>query len=194
VRERAKIVAEKLLSQVWGKLSTYTIAFQHSRGELQTLKREVYDHGNAAATLLCDPDRGTVILTRQFRFPAQLNGDDPYIIEVCAGLLEGDTPEVCARREAEEETGYRVETLVHAFDAYMSPGSLTEKVFCFLATYNPSHRVSNGGGLMHEGEDIEVLELPFGTALGMIASGEIIDAKTIALLQHAALAGVFAAR
>jgi GDP-mannose pyrophosphatase NudK len=194
VREKAKIVAEKLLSHAWGKLSTFTLEMRHSGGAEQTLHREVYDHGNAAAVLLCDPGRGTVILARQYRFPVQLNGDNPYLVEVCAGLLDGDEPEACARREAEEETGYRVENLTHVFDLYMSPGSLTEKVACFLAHYDPSHRVSAGGGLADEGEDIEVIEMPFETAIAMIRSGEILDAKTIALLQHAALNGTFAAR
>lgn len=193
MREAPKIIGEDLLSQVWGRLSMFTLEARHSSGAVQTLRREVYDHGNAAAVLLCDPGRGTVILTRQYRFPVQLNGGDPWIIEACAGLLDGDAPEVCAKREAEEETGYRVETLVHAFDAYASPGSLTEKVSCFVATYTPGHRISAGGGLVHEGEDIEVIEMEFETALAMIASGGIADFKTIALLQHAALSGVLKA-
>lgn len=191
MRERATIIGEELLSHDWGRLSRYIIGVTHSSGGTQQLRREVYDHGNAAAVLLCDPARGTVILTRQLRFPAQLNGDDPWLVEVCAGLLDGDAPAVCARREAEEESGYRVETLVHAFDCYVSPGSLTEKISCYLATYRPDDRVSAGGGLEHEGEDIEVLELPFATALDMVRSGGITDLKTIALLQHAALAGTF---
>lgn len=191
MRQKIEIVAEKVLSEVWGKLSSFTVAFIRRSGEVQNLQREVYDHGNAAAVLLGDPRRGMVVLARQYRFPAQLNGDNPYLIEVCAGLLDGDAPEVCARREAEEESGYRVADLSYVFDLYMSPGSLTEKVSCFLATYDPSQRVSAGGGLADEGEDIEVLEIPFETALGMIRTGEIVDAKTIALLQHAALTGVF---
>lgn len=189
-----RIESRTLLADDWGNLSRYVIELRRRSGDWQRQNREVYDHGSAAAVLLCDPDRGTVILTRQFRLPVHLNGDDPALIEVCAGLLDGDDPETCARREAEEETGYRVEVLTHAFDAYMSPGSLTEKLFLFVAHYHAGHRVSDGGGLEHEGEDIEVLEMPFATAFGMVAAGEITDAKTIMLLQHAALSGVFPAR
>jgi GDP-mannose pyrophosphatase NudK len=194
MRERARVIGERLLSKFWGKLSHFTLEVRHSGGALQTLQREVYDHGNAAAVLLCDPRRGAGVLVRQYRFPVQLNGDNPYLTEVCAGLLDGDTAEACARREAEEETGYRVDNLSHAFDLYMSPGSLTEKVSCFVATCGPDQRVSAGGGLAEEGEDIEVIEMPFETALAMVRSGEILDAKTVALLQYAALSGVFAAR
>ena len=189
-----RIDGEALLSHDWGRLSRYTIAVRRRSGDWQQQLREVYDHGNAAAILLCDPDRGTVILARQFRLPVHLNGDDPALIEVCAGLLDGDDPETCARREAEEESGFRVEAVTHAFDAYMSPGSLTEKLACFIGLYHEGHRVSEGGGLVHEGEDIEVLEMPFTTAFGMIATGGITDAKTIMLLQHAALSGVFERR
>lgn len=192
--DEVRIEDRALLSHDWGNLSRYTISVRRRAGDWQQQYREVYDHGSAAALLLCDPDRGTVILTRQFRLPVHLNGDDPALIEVCAGLLDGDPPEVCARREAEEESGYRVEAVTHAFDAYMSPGSLTEKLSCFIGLYHEGHRVSEGGGLAHEGEDIEVLEMPFATALGMIGTGAITDAKTIMLLQHAALSGVFPAR
>lgn len=192
--EEVRIEDETLLSHDWGSLTRYTIALRRRSGDWQQQRREVYDHGSAAALLLCDPARGTVVLTRQFRLPVHLNGDAPALIEVCAGLLDGDLPEDCARREAEEESGYRVETITHAFDAYMSPGSLTEKLSCFIGFYDEGQRVSEGGGLVHEGEDIEVLELPFAAALGMIATGEITDAKTIMLLQHAALSGVFPAR
>jgi nudix-type nucleoside diphosphatase (YffH/AdpP family) len=192
VRERVRIVDKELLSDNWGTLTKYKIEYQRRDGAWQPQLREVYDRGNAAVILLVDPGRGTVILTRQFRFPIYLNGDDPGSIEACAGLLEGDDPETCARKEAEEESGYRVGNVTHLFDAYMSPGSVTEKLSFFIGTYDPSHRVSEGGGLEHEGEDIEVMELPFGTAQQMMRSGEITDAKTIMLLQHAALSGMFA--
>jgi nudix-type nucleoside diphosphatase (YffH/AdpP family) len=190
VRNGVKIVGEQLLSANWGKLTKYTIEVRRRDGQWQKQLREVYDRGNAAAILLYDPARGTVILTRQFRFPVWLGGDDPALIECCAGLLEGDDPETCARKEAGEETGYRPIAVTHLFDSYMSPGSVSEKLSFFLGTYDPSARVSEGGGLIEEGEDIEVLEMPFEAALGMIRTGEIVDAKTIMLLQYVAMSGV----
>jgi nudix-type nucleoside diphosphatase (YffH/AdpP family) len=191
--DRVKVLSQKLLSHAWARLTQYELEVERRDGTRQLQIREVYDRGNAACVLLCNFAQGTVILTRQLRFPAQLNGDDPYLIEACAGLLDGDTPEVCARKEAAEETGYEVGDLTHLFDSYMSPGSVNEKLAFFRGTYDPAHRVGNGGGLAHEGEDIEVMELPFDTALAMVASGEITDAKTIMLLQHTALSGVFRA-
>jgi GDP-mannose pyrophosphatase NudK len=182
LRERVRVVSEQLLSDNWGTLTKYNLEFQRRDGQWQPQVREVYDRGNAAVILLCDPERRTVVLTRQFRFPIYVNGEDPGSIEACAGLLDGDDPEACARKEAEEESGYRVGTITHLFDSYMSPGSVTEKLSFFIGTYDPSHRVSDGGGLVDEGEDI---------AMAMVASGDIADAKTIMLLQHAALSGVF---
>ena len=182
-----------LLSDNWGKLTRHEFELRRRDGKWQHQVREVYDRGNAAVILLVDPARGTVILTRQFRFPVYREGDDPLLIEACAGLLDGDEPEICARKEAEEETGYRVGQVTHVFDSYMSPGSVKEKLSFFVGTYAPGSRVSDGGGLEHEGEDIEVMELPFEAALAMIKTGEIVDAKTIMLLQHVAIGGVFAA-
>jgi GDP-mannose pyrophosphatase NudK len=190
VRDGVKIVEEQLLSANWGRLTRYVIEVRRRDGTWQRQLREVYDRGNAATILLYDPRRGTVILTRQFRFPVAIEGDDPALIEACAGLLDGDDPETCARREAEEETGYRVGEVTHLFDSYMSPGSVKEKLSFFLGTYDERARVSDGGGLAHEGEDIEVLEMPLEAALEMVRTGEIADAKTIMLLQHVALSGV----
>lgn len=186
-----KIESQLLLSDNWGRLSKYTYRLRLRDGSWQRQEREVYDRGNAAVILLCDFDRGTVVLIRQFRFPVFVNGDPAHLIEACAGLLEGDDPEACARKEAEEETGYRVGAVRHLFDSYMSPGSVQEKLSFFLGTYAPDARVADGGGLAHEGEDIEVLEMPFEHALQKVRSGEIVDAKTIMILQHAALSGVF---
>lgn len=175
-------------SAAGGTLSVYSVEMRLGAAPL---KREVYDHGHAAAILLYNPTRQTVLLVRQFRVPALLGGDGGALIEVCAGLLDGHAPEECARQEAVEETGHRPRSITHVFDAYLSPGSLSEKLHCFVGDYDEDTRVSSGGGIAAEGEEIEVLELPFERAYGMIASGEIIDAKTIMLLQHARLAGVF---
>ena len=191
MRDRVRIVGEDLLSNNWGRLTRYEIDYRRDDGAWQRQMREVYDRGNGAVILLCDPGRGTVLLTRQFRLPAHLNGDEPALIEACAGLLDGLDPEACARKEAEEETGYRVGEVTHLFDAYMSPGSVSEKLSFFVASYSPADRVSRGGGLEGEGEEIEVLEVAFETALGMVRAGEIVDAKTILLLQHVALTGLF---
>lgn len=190
MQDEVRIVGEELLSENWGKLRRYIIEKRLRNGAWQRQHREVYDRGNAAVILLCDANRGTVVLVRQFRFPVHLGGDDADLIEACAGLLEGDAPEACARKEAEEETGIRPKTVTHLFDAYMSPGSVTEKLSFFLGTYDASSRVSGGGGLAHEGEDIEVLEMPFEAALALVRSGQIVDAKTIMLLQHVALNGL----
>ena len=138
-------------------------------------------------SLLLDPAAATVLLTRQFRYPVYANGDPAWLIEVCAGLLDGEEPAIAASREAVEETGYRPVTLDHVFDAYMSPGSLTEKIACFVGSYVSGSPENAGGGLEDEGEDIEVLELPLSTALTMIKTGKITDGKTIMLLQWAAL-------
>jgi GDP-mannose pyrophosphatase NudK len=192
LRERVRVVSEELLSDNWGTVKKTVLDLQLRNGEWSRQIRETYDRGDGAAILLCDPARGTVVLTRQFRFPAYYNGDSGAMIEVCAGKLEGDDPLTCAKKEAEEETGYKVTDIELVFDGcYMSPGSVTEKLSLFIARYDASARVSDGGGLAHEGEDIEVLEMPFETAIAMVASGDIADAKTIMLLQHAALTGLF---
>lgn len=175
------------LAHNWGRFDDYTVNHLRRDGSRQTVRREVYDHGSAAAVLLYAPQARTVILTRQFRLPPHLNGDPAWIIEAPAGMLDGEAPAIAARREAIEETGYDPEALSFLFDAYMSPGSLTEKCACYLARYTPGETVGNGGGLAAEGEDIEVFELGLDDALEMIATGEICDAKTILLLQALAL-------
>lgn len=171
------------LAKDWGRLDRYEVTHDRRDGTRQTVLREVYDHGSAAAVLMYAPVADSVILTRQFRLPPNLNGDPAWLIEAPAGLLDGETPAVAARREAVEETGYEPHDLQFLFNAYMSPGSLTEKCACFLATYTPGKKLHEGGGLIHEGEDIEVFELGLGAALAMIGSGEICDAKTIMMLQ-----------
>ncbi len=190
MRDKVKIVGEQVLSHNWGRLTRYEIDYRRADGTSQTLMREVYDRGNAAVILLVDPARETVVLTRQFRFPVQLGGDDAALVEACAGLLDGMAPEACARKEAEEETGYRVGAVVHLFDSYMSPGSVLEKLSFFMGSNDAGARISAGGGLAEEGEEIEVLELPLSAAIAMVGAGEIVDAKTIMLLQYAALNGV----
>lgn len=189
MRDRVRIIKEEVLAKSWGLLKRTTLELRRRSGEWQTQVRETYDRGHGAAILPYSRDNGTVILTRQFRFPAFYNGDPGWLIEVPAGKLDGDDPVTCAKKEAEEETGFRVTAVEQVFLAYMSPGSVTEKVAMFLAEYDANSKVSAGGGLADEGEDIEVLELPFAEAMAMVASGEIADAKTIMLLQHLALSG-----
>jgi len=187
MRERVKLVSEELLSKNWGTLKRTSFDFQRRDGSWQRLVRETYENGRAAAVLLHCPERDTVLLVRQFRFPIYAQGRDGAILEVCAGLLEDEAPAAGVRREAEEEAGVRVKTLRHAFDVDTSPGSLIETVACFVGTYDAASRVSAGGGLVAEGEDIEVVELPLAEALAKIDSGEITDGKTIMLLQFLAL-------
>lgn len=175
------------LAKDWGRLDRYEVSHGRRDGSSQTVKREVYDHGSAAAVLMYAPDQKTVVLTRQFRLPPHLNGDKAWLIEAPAGLLDGEAPEIAAAREALEETGHQPHNLRLVANAYMSPGSLTEKCACYLALYVPGENLHDGGGLAEEGEDIEVFELRLEAALDMIVTGEISDAKTVILLQALAL-------
>jgi nudix-type nucleoside diphosphatase (YffH/AdpP family) len=189
--ERVQVLEECVLSSDWYVLKK--TKFRHLRrdGRWQELVRETYDRGNGAVLLLFNVMHGTVVLTRQFRFPAYVNGcADGLLIEACAGLLDGEDPLTCICREAEEETGYIVHSPRKLFEVYMSPGSVTEKLHFFVAEYEERHRATAGGGAAAEGEDIEVLELPLGIALEMIKTGAIQDGKTIMLLQQAALVGL----
>ena len=186
-----RILEERVLAHDWYLLRKTTFEHRRRDGRLQVVSRETYDRGNGVALLLFNAARGTVILIRQFRFPAWVNGcADGMLVETCAGLLDGNDPLAAMRREAIEETGYAVKSPRKVFEAYMSPGSVTEKLHFFVAACDDADRQGAGGGEAHEGEDIEVLELPLARALAMIASGEIQDGKTIMLLQHAAMAGL----
>lgn len=184
---RVRIIDRRTLSDGFIHLEEITLEQDMSDGATVTLKREVHDHGSAATILLFDPKRQSVVLVRQLRVPVLLQGDPAYMLEAPAGLLDDDTPEIAICREALEETGYHVEKVTHLFDAYMSPGALTERTSFFVGRIDVTEKVGDGGGLAHEGEDIEVLEIPFERACAMIATGEICDAKTIMLLQWAQL-------
>lgn len=185
--QRIKIRNVQVLSNDWYVLKKTTFDYQLKNGGWSTQNRETYDRGNGATILLYNVGQRTVVLTRQFRFPAYVNGHDGMLIEACAGLLDEDNPEECIKRETEEETGYRITQVTKIFEAFMSPGSVTEKLYFFMAEYEPTSRVSLGGGVESDGEDIEVVELPLDTALQMINTGQIIDGKTIMLLQYAQL-------
>ncbi|WP_396634073.1 GDP-mannose pyrophosphatase NudK [Maribacter sp. R86514] len=183
-----KDVEKKLLSDNWYTLNKYSYKYQKPDGTWETQHREAYDRGNGAAILLYNSEKKTVVLTRQFRMPTYVNGnEDGMMIEVCAGLLDGDDPADCVRKETEEETGYKITNVQKVFQTYMSPGSVTEILYLFVGEYDDSMKVSDGGGADDETENIEVLELDFNDAMKMVASGEIKDAKTIMLLQHAKL-------
>jgi GDP-mannose pyrophosphatase NudK len=186
--DKIKIVKDELLSDNWYTLKRISYEYPKKDGSVQVQQREVYDRGNGATILLYNKQSGSVILTRQFRLPTFVNGNDTgMLIEACAGLLDEDNPEDCIRREVEEETGYKVQHVRKIFEAYMSPGSVTEILYFFVAEYDPAMKLNEGGGMEHEQEDIEVLEMPFTKALDMVKSGEICDAKTILLLQYAQL-------
>jgi GDP-mannose pyrophosphatase NudK len=181
----------EVLSDSHYTLRRATFDYRQRDGEWRRQSREAYDRGNGAAILLYNRERRTVLLTRQFRYPAYSNGlEGGMLIEVCAGLLDEDDPETAIRREAEEETGYRLRHVRKIFSAYMSPGSVTEQLHFFVAEYSPEEKVSDGGGEADSSEDIEVLELPIEQALAMIETGEIQDAKTVILLYHARIAGL----
>ena len=175
-----------ILSDNWYTLKKATFDYKRSDGAWETQQREAYDRGNGAGILLYNLETKHVILTKQFRMPTYLNGnDDGMLIEVCAGLLDQDNPEDCIRRETEEETGYKVTNVNKVMEAYMSPGSVTEVLYLFTAAYTKDMKVGDGGGHEEEQENIEVLELPFERAIKMVSTGEIQDAKTIMLLQYA---------
>lgn len=184
---RVRIIDRKILWNGFVSLEEVTLEQEMSNGQTVRLVREVHDHGRAATILLFDPERQSVVLVRQLRIPVFLQGEPGYLIEAPAGLLDGEEPAVAICREAMEETGYNIDSAIHLFDAYMSPGSLTERTSFFFGRIDASKRVTAGGGLVHEGEDIEVLEIPLEKAVAMIGTGEICDAKTIMLLQWALL-------
>lgn len=176
-------VKKELLSDNWYVLNKYTFDLKRKNGGSVQQVREVYDRGNGATILLYNRERGTVVLTNQFRMPTYVNGNPSgMLLEACAGLLDGDSPEWCARREAAEETGFQVASAKKIFEAYMSPGGVTELIHFFIAEYQDNERRTSGGGI--EDEDIEVVELPFREALAMIDDGRIKDGKTIMLLQY----------
>jgi len=179
-----KIVKSEVLSDHWYVLSKVTYEYYKGREQI-TQAREVYNRGNGAAILLYNKQQKTVILTRQFRLPAFVNGENGMLVEVCAGQLDKDDPEACIKREAIEEVGYKVKEVRKVFEAYMSPGAVTEILYFFVSEYDASMKVNDGGGVEEEEENIEVLEMDFTAAYQMIASGEIRDAKTIMLLQYA---------
>lgn len=185
---KVKIINIKNLSNAYYKLDKVDFDFQTNNGSWQTQSRECYDRGDGAAILLYNPTKKTVILTKQFRMPSYLNGNATgMMIEVCAGLLDEDNPESCIIKEVEEETGFKISNPKKVFELYSTPGAVTEKIHYFVAEYNDEMKISVGGGLEEEHEEIEVLEINFDTALKMISKGEINDAKTVVLLQFAKL-------
>lgn len=180
---RIHITEEKLLSDNWYVLKRFTFNYLGKNGQWSTQQREAYDRGNGATILLHNPQTGMVILTRQFRLPTFVNGNPSgMLIETCAGLLDNDDPETAIIRETEEETGYRIQSVQKIMEAYMSPGSVTEKLFFYIAQYTTDTERSAGGGI--EEEEIDILEIPFTEAIAMMERGEIMDGKTIMLLQH----------
>ena len=185
--DRIRIHKVETLSDDWFVLKKTTFDYRRSDGTWQRQSRETYDRGHGATILLYNRERRTVVLVRQFRFPAYVEGHPGFLIEAPAGLLDQATPEVRIKAEVEEETGYRIGEVHKVFEAFMSPGSVTGRLHFFVAEYDPASRPGAGGGVAEEGEDIEVLELTMEQAMAMMASGEIADGKTIMLLQYAAL-------
>ncbi|MGC2809456.1 MAG: NUDIX domain-containing protein [Bradyrhizobium sp.] len=180
------VIVEKtsILAKAKGVLTKVTYRFRNRHGEWKNNTREVYDNGNSAVAIPYDPDRGTILLTKQLRIPAFLQDGKEKLLEACAGKLEGEVPEQRMVKEIEEELGYRIDRLDRLFELYMSPGAVMEKITFFTCRYSPADRVSAGGGLADEGEDIEVVEIELQKAVAMISAGQIIDAKTVILLQH----------
>ncbi len=181
MKQRVTIEKIEPLSRNWVKLDRYTIRYARQDGRTDVLMREVHDHGSGAAVLPYDARRGTVLLVKQFRLPPYLAGGDGFIIECCAGLLDGDDPAICAAREAEEELGFRISNLRLVANPFATPGVVTERIAMFLGDYDHDSRLHDGGGHAHEGEDIEVIEMPFDDLRLMVKDGRIIDAKTLML-------------
>jgi GDP-mannose pyrophosphatase NudK len=188
---KVHIEKTEILSDNWYTLKKVTFSLRKKDGTTEQQSREAYDRGNGAVILLYNKNSNQVILTKQFRLPTFINGNPTgMMIEACAGLLDNDNPEDCIRRETEEETGYKISHIEKIFEAYMSPGSVTEILHFFIAEYSDEMKMTDGGGLADEGENIEVMEILFDDALKMIDSGEIKDAKTIMLLQYLRLKNV----
>jgi nudix-type nucleoside diphosphatase (YffH/AdpP family) len=186
--DNINIIKTEVLSDNWYTLRKVTYTYTKADGSLNTQSREAYDRGNGAAILLYNKHNRTVILTRQFRLPTYINGNTTgMMIEVCAGLLDMENPEECIVRETEEETGYTVKSVRKVFEAYMSPGSVTEILYFFVAEYDSGMKTGKGGGAEHEEENIDVLEISIDEAMSMISDGRIKDAKTIMLLQYVRL-------
>lgn len=185
--DRITIINVETVWDGWSRLTSTTLDYRRKDGQVQRVTREVFDHGNAAAMVLFNPERETVLLVRQYRYPVDFNGDNPDMLEVCAGLLDGEKPEIAAIREAIEETGHEPKNVRFVCDVYASPGSLTEKVSLFVGEYDQTTFRNAGGGLIEEGEEIELVELQLDEALAMIADGRIMDAKSVVLLQHLSL-------
>ncbi|WP_179020093.1 NUDIX domain-containing protein [Winogradskyella forsetii] len=181
-----KNIKKTTLSKEWATLNRIDYDYRFKNGEWKRLSRESYNRGNGAAILLYNSKKGTVILTRQFRMPIyEVNDQEGMSIEVCAGAIDNnDSALETIIRETEEEVGYRIKDAKQVLKAYTSPGALTEKMFLFIADYDESMKVAKGGGVESEDEEIEVLEFQFSKAIEMIATGDIIDAKTIMLLQY----------
>ncbi len=184
-----KILGERVIAKERFALTRTRVQITRADGAKREIDHEIYRHSPAAAILLYDPARALVMLVRQFRLAAYLAGGKVSMLEVCAGMLDGDAPEICAKREAMEETGVAVAAATHAFDSFMSPGGMTEMISCFVAAYGAADRIGSGGGVDAD-EDIEIVELPFAEALRMIGDGRICDAKTIGLLYYAAAEGL----
>lgn len=194
MKEKIKLIGTEVLSHAWGQLTRVTLDYRRDDGTVQRLLRENYDHGNAAAILLFDPERRSVLLVRQFRYPVFANGDPAFLLEACAGLLDGDDPLTCASREALEETGHEPKDIAHIGDAYMSPGSVQEKVSLFVGRYDETTYRHAGGGLADEGEELQVVEMGLDDALAACGDGRIIDGKTMVLIQHVRLEELAAGR
>ena len=188
MKSKLRNIVRNVLSNHWATLYNVEYEFLFKDGSWKKLQRESYDRGNGACVLLYNKEKGTVILTKQFRMPIYENvQDDCMSIEVCAGAMDKDeeNPEICIIREVEEEVGYKIASAKLVLEAYMSPGAVTEKIFHFIAEYSDDMKMNEGGGLEEEGEEIEVLEMSFSKALAMVEKGEIKDAKTVLLLQYA---------
>lgn len=189
---KVRNIKTELLSDNWYTLNNINFDYQLENGNWVNQSRESYDRGNGATILLYNKEKQTVILIQQFRMPTYVNGNKTgMIIETCGGLLDGDDPMTCIIKETEEEVGYKIKNAKKVFEAYMSPGAVTEIVYFFIAEYTDAMKASEGGGLLTEQEEIEILEIDFQKALQMIVTGEIKDAKTIMLLQYAQIGGIF---
>jgi GDP-mannose pyrophosphatase NudK len=182
--ETVQINDVEILAHNKGKLVSVSYQQRRRDGEQQRRKREIYDNGNSAVVLPYDPERKTVLLTRQLRLPIFMQDGIERAVEACAGKLDGEQAEQRIVKEMQEELGFRITKVERLFELYVSPAAIMEKISFFTCAYSPADKVSEGGGLKEEGEDIEVVETTLEEAAAMIANGEIVDAKTVVLVQY----------
>jgi GDP-mannose pyrophosphatase NudK len=183
---RVNNVVSNVISNIWATLEHVSFDFTFNNGNTARLTHEVYGKSDGVAVLLYNPETKKVVLSKQFRMPMYVAGvKNGFSIEVCGGTIdENESPETSVIRETKEEVGYRISGAQKVNTVFLSPGLMREQVHLYIAEYTEEDKIYRGGGSANENEEIIVLETLFENALKMIASQEIVDARTIMLLYH----------